>query len=149
VDGTQILATTDLDLADGVHPSTAGQAKYAAAVAAIFGNVTNSQGVNMENTIWPGESHQGLAFYAANYSGNFLGAPDTGDAANITCLLSIDGAAAASSNTAHPTEIGGGVYWLPLSLAETQIAKKLICIPSSTTAGVVIFPFTAAAGRLT
>lgn len=63
----------------------------------------------------------------------------TGDAANITGSVSLDGAAATGFATAHPTEIGGGLYWQPISQAGTN-GNVLGMYWSSGTAGVRIDP---------
>jgi hypothetical protein len=65
------------------------------------------------------------------------GLPKTGDSANITSAISKDGAASSATATANPTEIGAGVYWQPLSQAETN-ANALAIYSSSTTASVLI-----------
>jgi hypothetical protein len=84
-------------------------------------------------------SGQGIFLYSLNttttpYSGM------TGDAANVTGKYSLDGAAlVAGFATAHPTEIGSGVYWQPLAAAETN-ANQVAYLWSSTTAGVYIAP---------
>lgn len=81
---------------------------------------------------------QGVYLFAYNISTQ---APDTGDAANITGNISKDGAAPAATATVNPTEIGGGVYWQPLSQAETN-ANALALYWSSTTANIQIDPVT-------
>ena len=79
---------------------------------------------------------QGVYVYAHDKAAD---APKTGDAANITATISKDGAAAGALATAHPTEIGGGIYWYPLSQAETDANAFAVCA-SSGTAGVQIDP---------
>jgi len=79
---------------------------------------------------------QGLYIYAHD---TYADAPKTSDAANITGTLSKDGAAPAALNAAHPTEIGGGVYWWPLTQAETN-CNALAVASTSTTEGVRIDP---------
>ena len=79
---------------------------------------------------------QGVYLYAHDKSAD---ASKTGDAANITGKISKDGAVEASYATANPTEIGGGLYWQPLSQAESN-ANQIGCRWSSTTANVVIDP---------
>lgn len=63
-----------------------------------------------------------------------------GDAANITGFWSKDGGAQTTGfTTANPTEIGGGIYWQPLTAAETNgdhLAYRWV----SATSGVVIDP---------
>ena len=63
--------------------------------------------------------------------------PQTGDAANITALISIDGAAAGATNDVNPTEISGGFYEFDLTQAETN-GYELLIIPSSVTAGIQV-----------
>jgi hypothetical protein len=64
----------------------------------------------------------------------------TGDASNITGAWSKDGGAeTAGFTTAHPTEIGGGVYWQPLSQGETN-GNRLSYRWSSSTTGISINP---------
>ena len=79
---------------------------------------------------------QGIYLYNWNQAS---GSPQTGDAANITGSISKDGAAGAATATVNPTEIGGGVYWQPLSQAETN-ANEIALYWSSTTSGTVINP---------
>ena len=86
--------------------------------------------------LFKNDSNQGVYFYAHNVA---VDAPKTGDAANITAVISKDGAGAAATATVHPTEIGGGVYWLPLSQNETN-AGALAMVFSSTMADVQIAP---------
>lgn len=66
----------------------------------------------------------------------------TADAANITASISKDGAGSAATGTVHPTEIGGGVYWQPLSQAETN-ANAVAVYWSSSTTGIQIDPLIA------
>ena len=69
------------------------------------------------------------------------GAGKTGDASNISATVSIDGgASSASANSV--SEIGGGVYTLTLSQAETN-GDRLAIIPSSSTSSVVGSPIIA------
>jgi len=64
----------------------------------------------------------------------------TGDQANITGSWSKDGGAeTAGFTTANPTSIGGGVYWQPLTAAETN-GDMMSYRWSSSTSGVVIQP---------
>jgi hypothetical protein len=78
---------------------------------------------------------QGIYFAAFNGDGEAVAA----DQANITATISKDGAATAGTATTNPTNIGGGVYWLPLSQGETN-ADAIAVIPVSATAGVTIDP---------
>ncbi len=60
----------------------------------------------------------GVYLFAWNAAGN---APRTGDAANISGYRSLDGGAeTAGFATVHPTEIGHGIYWQPLTATETN-----------------------------
>ena len=79
---------------------------------------------------------QGVYLYA--WDTNAAG-PKTGDAGNITGNVTKDGAAGSPTATTNPTEIGGGVYWQPLSQAETN-ANALAVYWSSVTSGVSIQP---------
>lgn len=79
---------------------------------------------------------QGLYLFAYDTAAN---APKTGDAANITGRVSKDGGAEAATTTAHPDEVGHGIYWQPLEQAETA-ANAVALTWSSTTAGVRIGP---------
>lgn len=72
---------------------------------------------------------QGVYLYAHNTAND---APKTGDSANITGTISKDGGAAAALATTNPTEIGDGVYWQPLSQAETNADAIVIAWESST-----------------
>jgi hypothetical protein len=65
--------------------------------------------------------------------------PKTGDAANITAMISKDGAAGVASNDLNPTEVGGGMYVFHLTQAETDCDLFLLWA-SSTTSGVRIDP---------
>jgi hypothetical protein len=65
--------------------------------------------------------------------------PKTGDSANVTGSHSLDGVYTAGFGTAHPTEMGMGVYWQPLSQAETNGNAYAYTWASSTT-GIVIHP---------
>lgn len=82
----------------------------------------------------------GGVYLAAYDTGATPVAGKTGDASNITGSWSKDGGAeTAGFTTAHPTEIGGGVYWQPVTAAETN-GDKLSYRWTSTTSGVVIDP---------
>ncbi|MCC9645012.1 hypothetical protein LOC71_22270 [Rhodopirellula sp. JC740] len=62
----------------------------------------------------------------------------TGDAANITCQLSIDGGAYAATDDVNPTEIGtSGQYVFDLTQAETN-GYELSFVPKSSTSGVQV-----------
>ena len=79
---------------------------------------------------------QGVYIYAHNATAD---APKTGDAANITAKLSKGGSAWVDTATVNPSEIGRGVYWYPLSQAETDTGA-LALMPVSGTGGVAIDP---------
>lgn len=86
--------------------------------------------------LFKNQAGQGVYFYAHNMAADVA---KTGDAANITAVISKDGAAAAATASVHPSEIGGGVYWLPLAQAETN-AGALALVFTSATAQVQIAP---------
>jgi len=65
------------------------------------------------------------------------GAAVTGDAANITANLRLDGGAADAVNDLNPTELENGYYVFDLSQAETN-ADSILITPSSTTANVQV-----------
>jgi hypothetical protein len=83
---------------------------------------------------------QGVYLFAYNSSG-----PKTGDAANITGYVSIDGGSAAAFGTANPTEINSthmpGIYWQPLAVGETN-GNALGFSWTDSTSGVSIDPYT-------
>lgn len=60
---------------------------------------------------------QGVYLFASDKT---TGVGLAGDQANITGAISKDGSAEAAFATANPTNIGGGLYWQPLSQAETN-----------------------------
>jgi hypothetical protein len=83
-------------------------------------------------------ANQGVYLYALDGSGN----PKPGDAANITATISKDGnLTAVATATAHPSPVANqpGVYWLPLSQAETD-ANAFSVYPVSSTGGVTLDP---------
>jgi hypothetical protein len=101
------------------------------------GGGTSVVAAPLTNHIIRNMAGQGVVFQALLSSG----APDDSDAANITAKISLDGATANTSSTAHPTWLGaGGLYYLPLSQAETAAARILLIIPASSTSGVTISP---------
>lgn len=63
--------------------------------------------------------------------------PKTGDAANITAVISIDGAAAGATNDVNPTELSGGFYEFSLTQAETN-GSELLIIASSVTSSIQV-----------
>lgn len=75
-----------------------------------------------------------MYIYAVTFS---TGVGKTGDAANITASISKDGGAQAATGTTNPTEIGHGVYWFPLTQAETN-ADSISVAAISSTSGVTI-----------
>lgn len=79
---------------------------------------------------------QGLYIYAHDIAND---EPETGDAANITATISLDGAAPGPLTDVNPTEIAGGVYWFGLTQAEAN-AGALALVATSTTADVQIDP---------
>ncbi len=83
---------------------------------------------------------QKLAVYAHDTAAD---APETGDAANITARISLDGAAVAQTDDVNPTELDAahakGVYIFDLIQAETD-ADLIILSAVSATADVSIEP---------
>jgi hypothetical protein len=79
---------------------------------------------------------QGVYLFAYNTSN---GQPVPTDQANITGDWSKDGAAPAAFGTTHPTAIGSGHYWQPLSQAESN-CNAFAGAWSSTTPNVQIDP---------
>lgn len=81
----------------------------------------------------------GVYLYAVDTTASPV-AGKTGDASNITGAWSKDGGAETSGfTTAHPTEIGGGIYWQPLTAAETN-GDQLAYRWASSTSGIVVDP---------
>jgi hypothetical protein len=64
-------------------------------------------------------------------------APQTGDAANITANLRLDGGAANAVDDTNPTELEDGYYAFDLSQAEANGDSIVIC-PASTTADIQV-----------
>ncbi len=85
---------------------------------------------------------QGVFLYAVDTSTAPYG-PKTGDGANITGSVSLDGGARAALGTTNPTQIDStnmpGVYWQPLAQAETN-GNAYAFSWKSTTSGVFIQP---------
>lgn len=83
---------------------------------------------------------QKIAVYAHDTAAD---APKTGDAANITAQLSLDGAATAATNDVNPTELDAtdapGIYIFSMTTAETN-GHMLILSAVSATADVSIEP---------
>ena len=63
--------------------------------------------------------------------------PKTGDAANITATISIDGATLTATNDVNPTELADGFYEFTLTQAETN-GDDLLLSPSSVTADIQV-----------
>lgn len=63
--------------------------------------------------------------------------PKTGDAANITANLRIDGGSANAVDDTNPTELEDGFYYFNLTQAETNGDYILIC-PASSTANIQV-----------
>lgn len=78
-----------------------------------------------------------FAFADAGHATLDAGEPVTGDAANITCKVSIDDAAAGAVTDTNPTEVEDGKYNFDLTQAETN-GDKLLFLPESSTAGVQV-----------
>lgn len=91
-------------------------------------------------TVYKNTASQKLAVYAYNSA---TGAPVSGDAANITGLISKDGGEAAATNDVNPapspTMAQAGVYYFDLTQAETN-ADLVVVSASSTTENVRIDP---------
>jgi hypothetical protein len=96
---------------------------------------TQLSGEGSEMFIYRNRPNQGV--YLTEQTGT---GPLTGDAANITATVSLDGGAPTVTQTVHPTEIGGGVYWLPLARSETLARLGMAVIASSSTSGATIAP---------
>lgn len=83
---------------------------------------------------------------------NASGAAKTGDAANITAQISIDGAATAATNDANPTELDAtdapGTYIFDLTQAETN-GDLIIIQAASSTSDIEIRPVYAYPSPLT
>lgn len=89
--------------------------------------------------VYKNRASQKLAVFAVDATG----APKTGDAANISAQISLDGAATNATNDAAPTELDAtdapGVYLFDMTQAETN-ADLMIVAPKSSTSGVVLRP---------
>jgi hypothetical protein len=76
---------------------------------------------------------QKIAVYAHDTAAD---APKTGDAAQITAQISLDGAATAATNDANPTELDAadapGIYLFDATQAETNADLIILCGASST-----------------
>jgi len=78
-----------------------------------------------------------FAFYSNDETTGTPGNPVTGDAANITANLRIDGGAANAVDDTNPTELEDGYYIFDLTQAETNGDHIVIC-PESSTANVIV-----------
>jgi hypothetical protein len=71
------------------------------------------------------------------------GSPKTGDAANITAQISLNGGATAATNDVNPTELDAtdapGIYIFDLTQAETN-ADLIVVAPVSSTADIELDP---------
>ena len=71
------------------------------------------------------------------------GAAKTGDAANISAQISLDGAATAATNDVAPTELDAtdapGIYIFDMTQAETN-ADLVVIAPVSSTSDIVLRP---------
>jgi hypothetical protein len=69
--------------------------------------------------------------------------PKTGDAANITAQISLDGGAPAATNDTNPTELDAtnhpGIYLFDLTQAETN-ADLILVYPVSSTTDILFDP---------
>lgn len=63
------------------------------------------------------------------------GEPVTGDAANITASVYIDGAAANAVDDTNPTEVAGGYYTFDITAAESN-GEQIVIVAASSTANV-------------
>ena len=67
------------------------------------------------------------------------GVAKTGDAAQITATLYIDGASNGATNDTNPTEVGGGEYVFDLTQAETN-GNLITVVAASSTDYIEIYP---------
>src|SRR5210317_380626 len=91
-------------------------------------------------------SQKWVVFAFEDEGGTNPGEPKTGDAANITANLRLDGGAANGVDDVNPTELEGGYYVFDITAAESN-ADNIVIAPSSVTANVnvigvpgVVFP---------
>ena len=63
--------------------------------------------------------------------------PKTGDAANITANLRIDGGTANAVDDTNPSELEDGFYYFDITQAETNGDNIVIC-PASTTSNIQV-----------
>jgi hypothetical protein len=76
-----------------------------------------------------------VVFAFEDEGGTNPGEPVTGDAANITANLRLDGGAANAVDDTNPTELEDGFYVFDLTAAETN-ADNIVIAPASSTANV-------------
>lgn len=67
------------------------------------------------------------------------GAYKTGDSANITATISLDGGGQNATNNTNPTELGNGIYIFDSTQAESN-ADLIALVAASSTANVIIEP---------
>ena len=83
---------------------------------------------------------QKVAVYAWD---NAAGSEKTGDAANITAQISIDGGATAATDDTNPTELDAadapGIYIFDMTQAETN-GDLIVISPVSSTSDIVLRP---------
>ena len=91
-------------------------------------------------------SQKWVVFAFEDEGGTNPGEPVTGDAANITANLRLDGGAANAVDDTNPTELEDGYYVFDITAAESNADNIVIC-PASSTANVnvigvpgVVFP---------
>jgi len=90
--------------------------------------------------VYKNKASQKLAIYAYDTAAD---ESKTGDSANITAQISLDGAATAATNDANPTELDAtdapGIYLFDLTQAETN-ADLIVLSAVSSTSGIIIEP---------
>ncbi len=82
-------------------------------------------------------SQKWVVFAFAGQAHASPGDPITGDAANITANLRIDGGAANAVDDTNPTELEDGYYVFDLTQAETN-GDMILISPESSTANVLV-----------
>lgn len=77
-----------------------------------------------------------IVFAFSDEGGTNPGEPVTGDAAQITANLYLDGSATPNAvDDTNPTELGGGYYAFDITQAESN-AENIVIVPASSTANV-------------
>jgi len=76
-----------------------------------------------------------IVFAFEDEGGTNPGEPVTGDAANITADVHIDGAAANAVDDTNPAELAGGYYIFDITAAEAN-GDNIVLVPTSATANV-------------